>query len=183
MSFVHIQSATVESATQAEIAFDSIPQTHTDLYLVISADTDRASGLIQYLCVEFNDDTTTYQNQQLRDFNGTVDPFTNIDGITSSMSLGYLPQASWANNNLYSPTTVYIPNYTGSTYKTASAEGGIADTDLSPRAAVWSVASYADSSAITKITIFPAFGDEFEQYTTASLYAITSGTDGTTTIS
>lgn len=183
MSFVHIQSATVESATQAEIAFDSIPQTHTDLYLVVSADTDRASGLIAYLSIEFNDDTTTYQNQQLRDFNGTVDPFTNIDGITSALSLGYLPQANWGNSDLYSPTTVYIPNYTKSTYKTASAEGGIADTDVSPRAAVWSVGSYQDSSAITKITIFPAFGHDFQIHTTASLYAITGGTDGTTTIS
>jgi len=170
-----VSTVTVGSGGAATIEFTSIPQTGTDLLVVISG-RGNASGVQQPIYMKFNSSGgTAYSERHLYGTGSTA-----ASGSTSGNSefrFVYMGGTT-ATASTFSNTQIYIPNYSGSTNKSISVEStmennataGWQDID----AGLW-----ANTAAITSITLTPDAAS-FVQYSTASLYTITKGSGGAT---
>ncbi len=166
------------ASNQASITFSSIPQTYTDLYLVVSGRLSSSNS--EGLFIEFNGVTSGYSARDLYGTGSSAATSTNPYGITSKLFIG--SQASTAQtSNTFGVTSAYIPNYTSSNQKSVSAEniyennGTAAGIDV--LAGLWT-----GTGAITQIVITSNNGN-LVQYSSATLYGITKGSDGVTTVS
>ena len=162
-TFFKIQTVTVGVSGASTIDFTSIPQTYTDLKILLSL---RGSNSNVYSTVKIQ-------------FNGTGDTGVSTRHLfgtgsgTSSNSVLYLGDASGASStaNNFGSFEVYIPNYTSSNHKSFSAdtasENNGAEAYLELTAGLWS-----NTAAITNVTIVSQAN--FVQYSTATLYGIKS---------
>ena len=172
MSMTVIEHIEVGSGGAASIVFDEIPATYTDLYLAISG-RNSANNVIGYM--DINGASTNRTYRILYGYNGSAATSSG----TSSETFFVVPSSGAA--NIFSSSSVYIPNYAGSTNKSISVDsvtewnGPFAWTTI--RAGLWSA-----TDAITSLTLTLASGN-FVQYSSATLYGITAGSDGTTTVS
>jgi len=165
-----IYTQTVGSGGASSITFNNIPQTFTDLKIVVSTRMNNASTL-GYTTIRFNGDTAS-----------TLYSYTYLDanlggGPSSSRSSGNpwflnVPGAS-STTNTFSNSEVYIPNYTSSNYKQ-----GILDTtgENNATSGAWLTeyaSLYRSTSPITSITLNDLFNSaSFVQYSTFSLYGV-----------
>lgn len=164
-----IQTVTVGAGGVSSIDFQNIPQTYTDLMLLVSARDNRGF---------------TFDNLAPA-FNGSTSNFTTIglyaySGVTSAGGSGANYQYATGANataNTFSNFQWYIPNYTSSNNKSWSndsvTEDNSANNIISISANLWS-----NSAAINRITLTPVNGTLFSQYSTATLYGITSAAVG-----
>lgn len=172
-----IESKTLGSA-QASIEFTNIPQTFTDLYLVCSLRSDNADWIANGL-IRFNGSSANFSNRSLI---GAQTSVFSAD-YTTSRQINSVDAAT-STSNTFSSHSIYIPNYTSSNAKSFSAEGatetgGSSDyNELGIMANLWN-----NTAAITSITIATTANKNFVQYSSVSLYGITKGSDGTTTVS
>jgi len=163
-TFVKIASVTVDTPSST-IDFTSIPQTYTDLKLVFSLRSSRATYGDDDMYINING-LTTNQTQRFIQGSGSGTP-----GSFTSSRWGVLVPASAATANVFGNGEVYISNYTSSNYKSSAldaiTENNGATAYMRMTAALWSSAS-----AITQLTLVCAAGN-FVQYSTATLYGIT----------
>lgn len=111
-------SSNVLSTNTANVVFNSIPQTYTDLILRLSTrETPAAPTTTFYL--KFNALTTGYSDTYVSTASGTP-PFSARNTGGSSFEIGADP-GSTATANTFSSVEIYIPNYAGSTNKPISA--------------------------------------------------------------
>jgi hypothetical protein len=164
-----IETKTVGSGGAATIEFTglgSYSSTYTDLYLVWAV---RGSAADNGASISFNGSTS---NRTARNIFGDGAGGTS-NTSTSLFFYGGQNSSSWTANT-FNNAQVYIPNYSGSNYKSISAdivnENNGTDAYMSFTAGLWS-----DTSAITSITITPGSGT-FDQHSTASLYGISAVT-------
>jgi hypothetical protein len=170
-----IETKTLGTAA-ASIEFTSIPQTFTDLVLKVSTRSAVALGSGgHYYTVIFNNNTS---NRSARDLEGQ-----GGNGFVGSgvFVLYGASSHSGTTANTFSNGEFYIPNYSGSTNKSASGdtvyENNASDGRQYIVAGLWS-----DTSAITTITLTQNAGN-FVSGSTVSLYGITKGSDGIVTTS
>lgn len=166
------------TSSAASITFSDIPQTYTDLQIVLSARSDRASEN-DPAYVTFNANTSNiYSLKSLRgtgstvgsdDGSPTVDKFDRLD----------VPSTLFTSNT-FGNSSIYISNYTQAQTKSASVdtvtENNGTYSELRINAYLWN-----DTAAITSITFNPI--GNFVTGTVASLYGWTAGNDGITTVS
>ena len=178
MSMTVIEHIEVGSGGAANIEFTAIPQTYTDLYLVVSARCEAdPSGVNQNIGVVFNGSAANRTNRELYG-TGSVAGSSSL----TVLRLGYA-SSQYATSNTFGNAHGYIPNYTSSNAKSISgdgvAEGNTTGMFMAIEAGLWN-----DTAAITSITVVAADGaKDFLQYSSATLYGITAGSDGTTTVS
>jgi hypothetical protein len=178
-----IQTVTVGSGGAASIEFGTggtIPQTYTDLYLVVSARSTRTDqGPRSVLAVQFNGITTGYSYRRLFGIPTLATSSDNGSGADSFL-LGY-QSANAATSDTFGNGSLYIPNYTSNQHKSGSSdsvgESNAAQVGLAIQASLWS-----NTAAITSLKIYDP-GYNLMQYSSASLYGILKGSDGTTTVS
>lgn len=168
----HIELASAASS----ITFSSIPGGYTDLYLVASLrDTGDVGTAFAY--IHFNGSTTDYSSRLLRGSGTSVSSTSNTS--TTSLRGRITPNDGTANS--FGSTAFYIPNYASNAYKSVSIDSVQEENNTESwqtiTAGLWS-----DTSAITQIQIF-AGATNLAQYSSATLYGITAGSDGTTTVS
>jgi len=166
-TFVKIQTVTVGVSGSASIDFTSIPQTYTDLKILISAKNNRADTL-DHLLIGFNGSTTSFTNRQLTGSSTTPSTSTSV-----ARSVGVINSAS-STASVFNNGEVYIPNYTSANTKSYSADSvteinSTSDNFLCLTAGLWS-----NTAAITSISLTNNVGTSFVQYTTATLYGIKS---------
>lgn len=165
-----ISRQTVGSAGAASITFSNIPQTYTDLRIVVSARSVR-SAVNDVLYMTVNGSTTTYSSRVLEG-NGAA-AFSYSGGSTAFSDILGIPAAS-STTSVFSNAEIYIPNYTSANYKSISANSvgennaTTAYTDL--YAGLWS-----NTTAITSINLYNIISN-FTEYSTFSLYGISSST-------
>jgi hypothetical protein len=161
-TFVKIQTVTVGSGGAATIDFTSIPQTYTDLKIVISPRHTEAATSNDVL-VTLNSSTANFTGKRLYGSGSGVgsDTTARVIGVT----VGASATASVFGNN-----EVYFPNYTSANFKAFSAditgENNATTSYLMFIGGLWS-----NTAAITSITL-TANGGSFVQYSTATLYGI-----------
>lgn len=157
-----ISNYTVGPSGIAAISFTSIPQTYTDLQLSVSG---RLNDAINSAVMTFNGSTSGYASQ-------LVYPDGSSTGSSNGGSTGiamYVDPSSYTAST-FSNTTIYIPNYAGSTHKVTSMES---TAENNGNSAMWlSAGLWANTSAITSITITASSSLNFVQYSTAYLYGI-----------
>jgi hypothetical protein len=162
-TFIKIATVTVGAGGAASIDFTSIPSTYTDLVLKISARTSRAS-LVDAISLSLNGLAT---NQTSRYLEGDGASATS-NSLTSFRTLA---TGNTATANTFSNSEFYIPNYAGSTFKSASSDG--VTENNATNAYAWLVANlWSATAAINQITVTDLNSATFLQYTTATLYGI-----------
>ena len=160
-----IASQVVGSGGASSVDFSSIPQTYTDLKLVMSVRCNNAAFYSKSE-ISFNGSTS---NQVFRDLTG--------DGSSPSSSNASNFQFIGVGNNntanIFSNTELYIPNYTSSNYKCASLETNDENNSTAAGAAYVEMQAllWSSTAAINEITITGITGN-FVQYSTFYLYGI-----------
>lgn len=166
-TYTLIQAQTLTSNT-ASIDFTSIPSTYTDLCLLISARSIRATYSDDSMSVKFNGSSTSYSSKHLEGNGGSASSYS---GSSTNVSI-YVPADGAATANTFSNNIVYIPNYAGSTYKSFSVddlmETNATTAYMSLIAGLWS-----NTAAINQITLTGVFAN-LKTNSTAYLYGIKS---------
>ena len=174
MTMKLIQTQTLATAA-ASITFTSIPQDGTDLVILVSARTDRSLG-VDSINANINGSSADFTNRQLIGDGGVASSNT-VTNPAIALAADSLNTASTFGNSV-----AYITNYTGSTFKSISAdavtENNAAGAYQNIRAVLWS-----NTAAITSITFVPNVGPNILAGSTISLYKITKGSDGIVTTS
>lgn len=159
-------------STQNALVFDDIPQSYADLLLVFSLRATDA-GLTDAVDIDLNDTNLT----SLRWLRGDG---SSVDSLTVNDRIGQVPAAA-STANTFSNGQVYIPNYTASVAKSISVDF-VGENNATTAFQFLVAPLWNNTSAITKIDLF-ARDSNFVQYSSASLYGVSSGSDGTTTVS
>jgi hypothetical protein len=164
-TYTLISSSTVGSSGSSQVDFLSIPQTYTDLNVLISARNTHNNYGGFYM--RFNSNSSGYTSRRLKGEGTTVASDTNLETPWE--------ESTWT-GSVFGNASIYIPNYTGSSYKSASIDAVTENNGTSFRntlnAFLWS-----NTSAITSIS-FSTFDagapDKFAQYSTFYLYGISN---------
>ena len=174
----HIETVTVGSGGAASITFSAIAAVWTDLYLLVSiresrTDVGSAGGVSWTL--RFNGVTTNQSQRDLRYNPSGSTPSSSADSLFYMLSCTGFDTA-----NTFSSGGITIPNYAGSTNKSFSAENlGENNGNSGGR---MSGGLWSSTDAITSISLHPSTGT-FVQFSSASLYGITAGSDGIVAVS
>ena len=165
-TYTLIASSTVGSGGATDIEFTSIPNTYTDLALLVSVRIDNANG---GHFIRFNGSSTNYSSRNVNADSGTVG-----SGTGSSSSFFMWCTGTWATANTFSNSSMYIPNYTSSNNKSVSIDSVNENNSSSPYALGFIAGLWSDSSVISSIKLIPEGGGtpKFVEYSTAYLYGI-----------
>lgn len=150
------------TTTTASITFTSIPQTYTDLMILISARGDAAGQRDCY--ISFNSSTSNFTNKYMEMSNNLV---------ASGTTARYIGAVSGTTTtaNVFSNANIYIPNYTSSEYKSFSGDFVTENNAQSTQVLTLSAHLWSNTAAITSIGFAPSSGS-FIQYSTFYLYGI-----------
>ena len=171
-----IQRIEVGSGGAASIEFTSIPQTYTDLYIVYSIRGDRD---LPVDWMQFNINSQGYNtNITTRFFSGDG---SGVSNGTAANQAGGAITSDGSTANTFSNTDVYIPNYTASTNKSFSINA-VSENNGTTAVAFMSATLWSQTAPITSIGVDP-LNDSFVEFSSATLYGITAGSDGATTVS
>jgi hypothetical protein len=167
-TFTLIQAVTVGAGGAASIDFTSIPNTYTDLQVVLSV----RSGASFTRRVP----TLTVNGSSANDYR---DLYLLGNGSSASSAQDVPPQpnmliwdapAANATANTFSNIGVYIPNYASTTtYKSISSDG-VTEDNAAANTMAFVAALYMQNTAISRLT-FVVQGN-FVQHSTAYLYGI-----------
>lgn len=169
-----IYTQTVGSGGAASITFNNIPQTFTDLQVVVSARTTAAVTATDIFAF-FNNDTggaNVYSGTRLVSTTGSVgsDRQSNTNVMRWGDAIGTSGTAS-----TFSSTLVYVPNYTNTSFKQVIIDSVDESNTTNVNLFLSAMLYYPSSpTGITKILMGPLSGS-FAQHTTFTLYGITKG--------
>lgn len=162
-----IQTQTLGSSSST-ISFSEIPQTFTDLLVVSSI---RASDTGPWASIQFNGSTANFTRRALEGTGSSVSSTSRTDGLNAVVQN---PSDSTANT--FSNSSIYIPNYTGSTAKSVSIDTVSENNGTSVVQAITAFL-WNNTAAITSMTITAQVGN-LVSGSTISLYGIGGAGDG-----
>jgi hypothetical protein len=172
-SYQLIGTVTVGSGGAANIEFTSIPSSYTDLFLVTSLRCTNTSS--NNVIITFNGSSSSYTDRYL------VGTGSAVASGTATAIYSRMVDSSFTANT-FSNSSLYIPNYTSSNYKSTSTD---AVEENNSTTALMGIAAdlWSDTAAINKITLTPGSGGNIAQHSTAHLYGIggSRATGGTIT--
>jgi hypothetical protein len=163
-TFKKIQTVTVGAGGAATIDFTSIPQTYTDLKLVMSLRSTRATYADDDFYININGLTT---NQTTRYLQGSG---SSAGSFTGTRWGGLIPADGAATASVFGSAELYIPNYTSANNKSSSIDA-VHETNATTAYQRLHANLWSQTAAITQLTIVCADGN-FKQYSTATLYGV-----------
>jgi hypothetical protein len=176
-----IASATVGSGGATIIEFASIPQTYTDLTIVISGRSSSTSFFDWGIQVN-GDGTTSKPQKQLIGTGSSSATYSNT--LTVAGYTGRVP-LSTDTSSTFGSSQIFIPNYTGSMPKIWSAETIVESNQTVPASGIASDingGSFGITSAITSLSVryIVAGVIAAAEYTTVYVYGTLKGSGGAT---
>lgn len=166
-----IEQVTVASATTT-ISFNSIPQTYTDLCVLMSGRSDHGAhyggGTLR-----FNGDLGN--NYSFKRMYGDTTTVGSTGGSSVSAITDWDVNGGTTTASVFGNVQIYIPNYRSSNFKSCSIDYSVENNSTNGinglLAGLWS-----STSAITSITIYPFTYSTFffQPNTTAYLYGISN---------
>lgn len=168
-TYTLISSVTVGSGGASSIDFTSIPSTYTDLCLQLSMRNSRAGQTVQEGLITFNGSTSGYSEIIIR---GSGSAAISASGSGANFNLTGFPADS-ATASTFGSATLYIPNYTASVNKSASAEF-VTENNATQAYTYINALLWSNTSAITSISISAGSTYTWVQYSTAYLYGISN---------
>ena len=163
-----ISRQTVGSAGAATVTFSNIPQGFTDLRIVVSVRS--SSGSFQSIRMKVNSATTNYSNRRLYGDGASA----ASDGGTPAYLIQTAVSSASETASTFGNAEFYIPNYAGANYKSVSLDS-VAETNASTAYAFLGAGLWSQTTAISSIDFAMGSGN-FDQYSTFSLYGISSNT-------
>lgn len=169
-TFTKIASVTVGAGGASTIDFTSIPSTYTDLQIVLSQ-RSASPAAIDSNFVRFNlDDSASYDYRSLIGQTG----LSSQTGTNQTYFLTYTISGGASTANTFGSMQVYVPNYAGNQNKSVSidavGENNTTANDTFRLALI--AATWKKTTAINRVTFYTFSGNNFSQYTTATLYGI-----------
>jgi hypothetical protein len=156
------------SGSSSEITFNSIPQTFTDLMVVVSARAAIAAVSDQVIA-KVNGSTSNLSFTILSGDGSSTSSSRGTSGTVWGRTAG-----STATSNTYSSFELYIPNYTSSNFKqiisNSVSENNATTAFLNMISILWS-----NTAAITSLSFPQNSGSNYTNASTFSLYGITKG--------
>ena len=131
-------------------SFTNIPQTYTDLLIVLNARANGYNGSEVYL--KFNDSTTSYAGKFLWKDGATNALASSTLGISTSIFAGIIT-GSQGGSNSYGSGQIYIYRYTDAVTKYCNADITSERTSTSDSWLTMSSGGWSNNAAITKIDI------------------------------
>jgi hypothetical protein len=168
-----IAHAEVPSGGQLGIEFTSIPQTYTDLLVLLSL---RNEGAEEHILISFNGSSSNFSGRFLAGIGTSVSSSTYARYLGNQMPSG-------APSNTFGNAIVYIPNYTGSTNKSFSSDASGWTGDSSRFTNVITAGLWSVTDAITSVKFEPEAASDWAQYSSATLYGILKGSSGGVSVS
>lgn len=162
-TFVLIQAQTVSSAV-ASVTFSSIPNTYTDLKLIMSV---RYSG---------TGDSRIYGNFNSAGYNAVSRLLYGFGGGTvgstgySAGEIAFALDSSAETASIFGSADIYITHYTSSNNKLINSDGAH-ENNATANAMGWMGAIWSSSATINSIELKPASGN-WVQYSSFYLYGI-----------
>jgi hypothetical protein len=174
MKLIETKTLTVAAAS---IEFTSIPQTFTDLVLLLSLrDTGTNSTFrVHSTFLSFNTLTTNFSARTLLG-TGSGAGQTN----TTARFAGWHPDAG-STSNTFGNISLHIPNYAGATNKSYSVDAVTENNETTAYLAIIA-GLWSNTAAITGVTLTTQ-GVTYAIGSTVSLYGVTAGSDGIVTVS
>ncbi len=165
-TFTKIADYTVGAGGQSSIVFSVIPSTYTDLVIKLSG-RRAGSGYSDGFSVAVNGGTN-YADIELYNQNGGAASY-GVRTSSTEMFMGQVP-ASSATANTFGNHEIYIPNYLSTGVKSLSSDG-TSENNGTQIYQTLIAGTITNGAAISSITL-AAYGDNFVQYTTATLYGV-----------
>jgi hypothetical protein len=165
-TLVALQTVTVGAGGASSISFTSIPQTYNDLVIKASArSTDSGTQITCYTWI--NGDRSSIYKYLVLQGSGTA--VGSASYTNSAIDIGQV-SASSGTTSTFGNSEIYIPNYTGSTYKSLSIDTA-QENNTSTAYLDLHAALYPKTDAVTSISISTLVGN-FVQYSTFTLYGV-----------
>lgn len=174
-----IRHVEVDNSLPASILINNIPQTYTDLYLLSSLRANAASTRVEIEITLNGDTSSTYTYQRIIGYDNNLkytNPGTGVNSGTNSTG-------NSATANTFSNASLYMPNYTSTTTKNFHIQHAAENNSTSSWIVGLSTHSFANSTGITSIQFDTSGSSLYMQYSSITLYGITAGSDGITTVS
>jgi len=168
-SYESIATVTVGSGGAASAAFTSIPGTYAHLQIRMFVKTDRSGASQDAVKIRFNSDSGTNYTYHFIYGDGSG---TASEGYTSENGgRGYRASGDLNATSIFGAMVTDILDYANTNkYTTIKTLGGV---DLNGSGEMWLTSSlWLNTNAITSITIVPATGPNFKQYSHFALYGI-----------
>jgi hypothetical protein len=167
-TFTKIASVNVGILGSATIAFTAIPSTYTDLVLKVSGRSTSGGGDCSVI---FNSSGGTAYSSKLLYGDGSGAASANSSGAAFATWGAGAINRSTTTSNTFANTEIYIPNYAGSNNKSFSTDS-VEENNATQAYSELAASLWANSAAITSITLTPSSSGSFVQYSTATLYGI-----------
>lgn len=173
-TFTQIGTAqVVGSGGSGSITFSSIPQTYTDLVMLVSARTNGTTGPagIARIKVQINSLTSGYSNVLLYNIGADAPGgATGTDQITF-----FYANAPASNSSTFSNNWLYFCNYSSTTLpKTVSVDAGTEYITSAGGIRALNAGYSTDTAAISTLTITPADAVVFVEHSSAYLYGVSN---------
>lgn len=157
---------------QAAIEFTNIPGTYTDLWLLVSLRSTRSTGSYDLYKLQINGSNDLTSGRTLEGTGSSVQSESRIEVGVQPISLDTA--------NTFNSGSHYIPNYAGSTAKSLSGDS-VAENNGTEAGLLLTAGYYSGTAAITSLKLVSGVGN-FVTGSSATLYGILKGSDGTTTV-
>ena len=166
-----IYTQTVGAGTANPIIFNNIPQTFTDLKLVVSAREGGTTAGTVGMNVYFNTEIVTTTNYSITGLLGNG-ASTSSDRTSSSGGLffGNITPNAAQTTNTFSNVELYIPNYTGSNFKSCILDS-VNENNATAAYQRLYAGLWRSTAAISTLSIYSGAAN-FVQYSTFSLYGV-----------
>lgn len=163
-TFTLINSATVGSGGTAYIEFTSIPNTYTDLLVLLSLRTEGGGGG-DTVRVQFNSSAANFIVKELSGDGANDGSSSRADGYTGFMN------ADGSTASTFSSIELYIPNYTSSNYKSYSVDK-VSEQNGTTSYQEMVAGLWSQTATIATLKFISAGSFDLTQYSTAYLYGI-----------
>jgi hypothetical protein len=166
-TYSKIASVTVGSGGSSSINFIAIPQNYTDLLVMASIRTQDATNSSEPVIIRPNNSTSSLYS---------IAMYGEGSGSGLSLTRSTNSNVSWADTGVNTGNTFanmewYLPNYTSNNYKSIS-NNSVQENNATAAIAAMSAILWSNASAITSLSFVTGNGNNFAQYSTATLYGI-----------
>jgi len=151
------------SGTVSSVTLSSIPSTFTDIIIEYSGRTNGGTTGNDLL-ISLNGSTSNFTHRRLQGSGSTV---ASYNGSTGNAGID---NGTTSSANTFSNTSIYIPNYAGSNYKSISSDS-VTENNGAEAYAFLGAVLWSNTAAITSVTLTPYAGSIL-QYSTIYLYGV-----------